>query len=430
MASRVHAGPSSDPVVMGNMPRARLLAGLAIVVGIGVSWTATTQFAQAAQSRGPHPLQAPFFIVYLHTLFKTLLALPLAVRAAHMRSWAPFLDKPAPVPLPRIAARAAALCVVATLTNCAYVRALEHASASIVTALFSTAPMFVLALSTLLLAARPRLLAALAAACSVTGVLCVTQPWRALQSTGAAQPAGAWQGTVLPLCAAMGAALYKVSFKRWFPSPTPMQVSLLLACIGAGFALVGAALLPALWAAGAEPMPTSSAPWGALLGGSALGLVFDFLVNYGVALTHPVFVSIGTMVGIPLNLAVDALLHGTRPSALAAGGMLLICAGFAMVVGSEWASGVDATGARGKQAVRGDSLQTSASAAEEQPDGTTTLLASRAPAEPDTVAPAARAALPVVIAGGYERVQDEAASPMRLSEEEVEGAADEAGRAI
>ena len=36
-----------------------------------------------------------------------------------------------------------------------------------------------------------------------------------------------------------------------------------------------------------------------------LSLIFNFLINFGVAFTFPLFISIGTILGIPVNAFVD-----------------------------------------------------------------------------------------------------------------------------
>ena len=38
-----------------------------------------------------------------------------------------------------------------------------------------------------------------------------------------------------------------------------------------------------------------------------LGLLFNFAINFGIAYTFPLFISLGTILGIPLNALVDAV---------------------------------------------------------------------------------------------------------------------------
>jgi solute carrier family 35 protein F3/4 len=48
-------------------------------------------------------------------------------------------------------------------------------------------------------------------------------------------------------------------------------------------------------------------PWLYLCISSALSVVFNLSINFGIAYTFPLFISIGTVIGIPLNAVVDQL---------------------------------------------------------------------------------------------------------------------------
>lgn len=48
-------------------------------------------------------------------------------------------------------------------------------------------------------------------------------------------------------------------------------------------------------------------PWAALAGSALLGLVYNFLVNFGIALLNPLVISIGMLTGIPINAMIDIL---------------------------------------------------------------------------------------------------------------------------
>ena len=56
-----------------------------------------------------------------------------------------------------------------------------------------------------------------------------------------------------------------------------------------------------------EHMSWDTLPWNFLAGTGGMGLVFNFLINFGVALTYPLFISLGTVLGIPINAGADAL---------------------------------------------------------------------------------------------------------------------------
>ena len=53
----------------------------------------------------------------------------------------------------------------------------------------------------------------------------------------------------------------------------------------------------------------SEVPWGYICASSALGVVFNFSINFGVAYTFPLFISIGTVLGIPLNAVLDFIIR-------------------------------------------------------------------------------------------------------------------------
>jgi len=50
-------------------------------------------------------------------------------------------------------------------------------------------------------------------------------------------------------------------------------------------------------------------PWGYICASSVLGLVFNFSINFGIAYTFPLFISLGTILGIPLNAIVDVIVR-------------------------------------------------------------------------------------------------------------------------
>lgn len=52
-------------------------------------------------------------------------------------------------------------------------------------------------------------------------------------------------------------------------------------------------------------------PWGFICAHSALGLLFNFSINFGIAYTFPLFISLGTVLGIPLNALVDVMVRHT-----------------------------------------------------------------------------------------------------------------------
>lgn len=55
--------------------------------------------------------------------------------------------------------------------------------------------------------------------------------------------------------------------------------------------------------------PLTNIPWKYLCASSALGVVFNFSINFGIAYTFPLFISLGTVLGIPLNALFDSIIR-------------------------------------------------------------------------------------------------------------------------
>lgn len=87
------------------------------------------------------------------------------------------------------------------------------------------------------------------------------------------------------------------------------QMSLFLSSLGLCSTLVLWPILLALQFTGAEKIAGHDVdiPWKFICISSALSVVFNFSINFGIAYTYPLFISLGTVLGIPLNAVVDLL---------------------------------------------------------------------------------------------------------------------------
>lgn len=85
-----------------------------------------------------------------------------------------------------------------------------------------------------------------------------------------------------------------------------------------------------------ETIEWDNLPWTFLCGSAALGVAFNFLVNFGIAFTYPLFISLGTVIGIPLNAIVDAIFRNRNFGPIKIGGSACIIVGFLiMLIGDE-----------------------------------------------------------------------------------------------
>ena len=73
-------------------------------------------------------------------------------------------------------------------------------------------------------------------------------------------------------------------------------------------------------------------PWSYLCGSSILGVLFNFAINFGIAYTFPLFISLGTIMGIPLNALLDAVIRHVDLANWKITAMDLVIGGFLLML--------------------------------------------------------------------------------------------------
>ena len=74
-------------------------------------------------------------------------------------------------------------------------------------------------------------------------------------------------------------------------------------------------------------------PWTYLSLSSIAGLFFNGCINFGIAYTYPLFISLGTVIGIPVSIIIDYFWNGTYEfSGLILIGSILIVSGFFIIL--------------------------------------------------------------------------------------------------
>ena len=307
----------------------RTLYGVFIVIGIAISWVGSTQFAKSTYTSS---FDAPWFVVWFSTSWM-LLCFPVIslcfrlikgcrLRTCFAKAESVFGDRGL-CPLTLIT-RCLPFVVIWCGCNYMYTRSLSVLSATDVTALFSSTPAFVFMLSLLLLKdelfSLRRLLATLI---SIGGIVVIAY------SNGFTGPTTT--GVLLAVGSAILAATYKVTFKLFVGDGEIEQVSLFLTCLGLINLLCFWPILEIMHFTHYERIIWKHIPWSYLCGSAALGLLFNFLINFGIAFTFPLFISLGTVLGIPINAAVDAIWRGASFSWAKGIGAVMIIVGFILM---------------------------------------------------------------------------------------------------
>lgn len=291
-------------------------AGLCSVCLISVATVCTTQLTRSAQNH----LHAPGFVAYVHIAMMTLL-LPLA--------WACRKDDSSP-----FLASAKDVCVFLPLwvvSNYGLVQALALAPAGLVQCLFGIGPAQVAILSRVFLEEPLTSLRILAVLLAFAGVLALAAHAK-FQGDSALN---VLLGTCCALLAVVAAACYKVAFKLRLGTPPAYVVLGVVGTLGLVATVLGLPVVLLLSFLGLEDRWWSSSAtvdWSLVFGSAAFDMVYNTSMAWGLAVSSPVFVSLGANVGTPVNMFVDAVLHGDWPSLPQYCGTVLIAISFIMLV--------------------------------------------------------------------------------------------------
>lgn len=124
----------------------------------------------------------------------------------------------------------------------------------------------------------------------------------------------------------------QVLFKRVVGDGTAPQVALFLSFLGILSSLLLWPIILILYYTHIELIEWQKTPWTYLCGTSSLNLVFNFVLNFGIAFTYPLFISLGIVLGIPVNALADTIFRGAKFGVLQIVAAILIITGFAFML--------------------------------------------------------------------------------------------------
>ena len=187
--------------------------------------------------------------------------------------------------------------------NYAYVRALALASPAFVQCVFGAAPAVVCGLSRLWLREPFTRRRGLAAGAALAGVALIAVP-----------RGGGTAGAIVALGAVFCAATYKVRWKSRFRAPSPDFVLRAVGLVGGAVAVCSLPIAVTLAATGVETPPQRWTVRDVLivLGGGVIDVLYNCSIALGLSVASPVFVATGTILAIPGNAVVDAILDHER----------------------------------------------------------------------------------------------------------------------
>ncbi|XP_057704166.1 solute carrier family 35 member F3 isoform X3 [Corythoichthys intestinalis] len=220
------------------------------------------------------------------------------------------------------------------LTNYLYLQALRKINTTDVSALFCCNKAFVFLLSWIVLRDRFMGVRIVAAILAIAGIVMMTYA-DGFHSHSVI-------GITLVVTSASMSALYKVLFKMVLGSAKFGEAALFLSIVG-GANFVFLSILPVvLYFTQVEYIDSpDDTPWGYLCGVAALLFAFNILVNFGIAITYPTFISLGIVLSVPVNAMVDFYTCEINFNTVRLIAVSIICLGFLMLLLPEdWDQGI------------------------------------------------------------------------------------------
>ncbi|KTG04542.1 hypothetical protein cypCar_00000703 [Cyprinus carpio] len=140
-------------------------------------------------------------------------------------------------------------------------------------------------------------------------------------------------GISLVVGSASTAAIYKVLFKLVLGSAKLGEAAVYLTVLGGANLVFISAVPLILLLMGAEDFVSHrDLPWPSICGMSALLLVFNFLLNFGVLITLPTLISLGVVLSVPLNAVIDRYMCEIQLNSVRIIAVSIICLGFLLLL--------------------------------------------------------------------------------------------------
>ena len=191
-------------------------------------------------------------------------------------------------------------------------------------AVFSISPAFVYVLSRIILKDPLHILKTLAVMFASLGVVLIAISQKIAD--------GNTIGVIFTILSALSAAFYVVLLKKLIGTTTVATATVLLGIIGLINTVLFWPIVLILHHLKLETIEWEKIPWGNLNISAITGFVFNTFVNIGVGYTYPLFISLGTIMGIPANIFVDRVIHGFEIRTLQIIGSVLVIIAFCLLI--------------------------------------------------------------------------------------------------
>jgi len=311
----------------------KTLAAVFVVCGVAFSWALSSQFAKSALNINIEKFYAPYSLVWFNTIFM-IVCYPIfllydligngrTMKESRREAAMIFGDSDGSIRISNFIARVMLFLILWVAPNYSYTQSLGHISASAASVIMSANVVIVCAMGWVVLNEPFSWVKLIAAVFSIAGVAVVSIDKKF---------AGNLIGIGLVIFSAFTAAIYKVLFKRINGNASLGQVSLFMSSLGLMNLTLNFIPTAVLVWLQLDHIEWDYIPWLPLIGSALLALIFNFLVNFGIALLDPLVISIGMLCGIPVSAVVDIVFREMAATHMFLAGSSLIVLAFILTV--------------------------------------------------------------------------------------------------
>ncbi|CAD5227016.1 unnamed protein product [Bursaphelenchus xylophilus] len=297
-----------------------LLHSICIILIISLAWTTVAQFGKQCLSLPPEDFFAPFFLIYLMHLGGSVVYLLYFLgsvcfcqgNADKILKEAVYVYKVeknekffSPTVIKNVLYMTFPMLMLTFTLQYAYAQSLKFITASVAASVMSTNAALVCVLGWVFLKEKVLMVKILGVVFAVVGVIVMSSNEGAQSGTENLDVLGVF----LVIFSAIGAAVYNVTFKLIYGHPTVNQVAFFMLIIAVLNVIVNSIPLYVLIQYDYDHIVWEKVPWLSIAAYAGSSVIFQFLVNLGIAILNPLIVSVGVLCALPIISAFDIMVR-------------------------------------------------------------------------------------------------------------------------
>ncbi|KAI6205466.1 hypothetical protein M3Y94_00794900 [Aphelenchoides besseyi] len=300
------------------------LIRIAVVLGVAITWACATQFTKSALNIDSKRFFAPYSLVWFNTSFMSI-CYPIFIfyailiekrKLSEVNEHSALIFSANGLSVQSFLKKVTPFLVLWILANYSFGQSLGRISASAAASIMSSNAAMVCILSSLLIKEKFTVEKVLSVLFAIGGVIVISMD---------REFAGDLIGILLVTFSAATAAFYKYN-----GNATLGQVSMFMTGLGLMDLFVNVIPSAILVLTKVDHIEFDAVPWLPLAGSATLGLLYNFKVNFGIALLSPLIISIGMLCGIPLSAAIDIIFRQMDITVTFVVGAVLIIVSFVL----------------------------------------------------------------------------------------------------